>query len=442
MSDPSKKQLEAIQYLADATTSFVGYGGAAFGGKSWLAAAWITTMSLRYPDTAWGLARRQLVTLKKTTLMTLFKVFGEMRIVAGRDYTYNSNLGIITFTNKSQIFLIDMAYQPLDPLYTRFGGYELTGAVVDESAEAPLVAINTLFTRLGRRNNGKYGIKAKMLETFNPVKNHVYLRYYKPFSKGILPPERAFVRALPSDNPSPDVDEYIKNILVTGDQVTIERLIHGNFEYDDDPATLIDFDAQNDLFTNDHVPMTGEKFLTADVAGRGSDVFRVGCWDGWVLVEDIEMAKSTGKEVVDTIRAAKIRHGVPNSNIIYDADGVGGGVDGHFKGAIAFVNNGKALNGENYENIKAQMYFKLAGKINDYELWIKARKSEEKQEFIIQELGQIKRDALDSDGKLRLVKKEKVKENIGRSPDYTDMLMLRCWFDYRKKRHRVTAKAY
>ena len=181
---PSVKQTKAWQYLFDEETNFVGYGGAAYGGKSYLECYWITTMAIAYPDTGWGLGRKELSVLKKTTLLTLFKVFEECNIIPGRDFNYNAQANIITFTNKSVIFLLDTAYQPSDPLYTRFGGLELTGCAIDESAETDEGAITILFTRTGRRNNTgikngqPYNIGRKFMETFNPDKGHVYRRYY------------------------------------------------------------------------------------------------------------------------------------------------------------------------------------------------------------------------------------------------------------------------
>jgi len=47
------------------------------------------------------------------------------------------------------------------------------------------------------------------------------------------------------------------------------------------------------------------------------------------------------------------------------------------------------------------------------------------------ELEQVKRDKIDSDGKLQLLSKEKVKESIGRSPDYSDALMMRMYFCFK-----------
>ena len=74
---PSTKQFQAWQYLTDDHTTFIGYGGSAYSGKSWLLCYYLTTMSIAYPDTAWGLGRKALTNLKRTTLLTLFKVFKE-----------------------------------------------------------------------------------------------------------------------------------------------------------------------------------------------------------------------------------------------------------------------------------------------------------------------------------------------------------------------------
>jgi hypothetical protein len=117
----------------------------------------LTDMCLAYPGTGWLLGRKELLNLKRTTLLTLFKVFAHHGLEANRHYTYNQSTNIITFANDSQIFLFDLSYQPSDPLYTRLGDLELTGACIDESNEVPAAAIEIVKTRLGRRLNDKFG---------------------------------------------------------------------------------------------------------------------------------------------------------------------------------------------------------------------------------------------------------------------------------------------
>jgi len=158
-------------------------------------------------------------------------------------------------------------------------------------------------------------------------------------------------------------------------------------------------------------------------------------WSGFRVIEIFTLDKSSITQTSEAIRGLALKHKVPNSNIIADEDGVGGGVVDvlHCKG---FVNNSKALKEENqlmeYQNLKTQCYYKLAEKIQRNEVFIDCPDGY-LQDLIIKELEQVKRDKIDSDGKLRIIPKEKVKEIIGHSPDYTDALMMRLWFELSPK---------
>ena len=47
------------------------------------------------------------------------------------------------------------------------------------------------------------------------------------------------------------------------------------------------------------------------------------------------------------------------------------------------------------------------------------------------ELEQLQTWDVDADGaKLRLKPKDEIKQDIGCSPDWRDMMLMRCWFDY------------
>ena len=430
---PSKKQYEALKYLNDKETLYIGYGGAAFSGKSFLLCYWLTINSIAYPDTAWGLGRRELVNLKKTTLVTLFKVFAECGIEKEKHYKYNQQDNIITFFNGSVIYLIDTANKPSDPLFTRFGGLELTGAAIDESAETDYEAVKILFTRLGRRNNEKYGIKKKLLETFNPSKNHVYARYYKPHKANNELPFHKFVPALPKDNPAPEVDDYIKDILATSDEVTIQRLIYGNFEYDDDPSTMIQTNSIYNLFNVNKVE-EGLKAITCDVARFGKDASIIMLWNGYNVEKIYKYEKNSLTELANEIKSIAKLHRVEYENIVIDESGVGGGCVDLIPDCYGFISNARALNDENYNNLKSQCYYKLADKINSNEINIK---DEQYKAQIIEELEQVKRKNMDADGKMQVVPKDEVKKILGRSPDFSDTLMMRMVLDLRVV-HKLT----
>ena len=123
-------------------------------------------------------------------------------------------------------------------------------------------------------------------------------------------------------------------------------------------------------------------------------------------------------------------------NIISDEDGVGGGVVDSLR-IKGFVNNSRALpvhgKAENYQNLKTQCYYKYAERVSKGQVYISCDLSSKEKEEIIEEHEQIKSYDSDSEGKLRILPKELVKQNIGRSPDFTDGLMMREWFEIRPK---------
>ena len=219
------------------------------------------------------------------------------------------------------------------------------------------------------------------------------------------------------------------------DKATRERLLNGNWEYDDDPDAMLDFDAICDLWSNDYVE-DESMYMTADVAAEGSDLFVIGVWSGFRLIDVEVLELNDGKQGRDLMHAMRKRHKIPMSNICYDADGVGSMYRGDFKGATAFVNGatpigkikGKPVN---YQNLKTQCAYKLAEMINDREIYISFTKYRDE---IIEELEQLKRYKNDQEGKLRILPKDEVKKVLGHSPDFLDMLIMRMLFVIKPKR--------
>jgi phage terminase large subunit len=425
----SIKQSKAWRLLLDKVTLFVGYGGGAFSGKSYLMCYWLTYMAQTYPATAWGLGRKELITLKKTTLITLWKVFAEAGLVVDVHFTYNQTLNKIVFKNKSVIYLIDTAFKPSDPLYQRFGGLELTGCAIDESAETDRKAIDILFTRLGRCKNEEYGIKKKMLECFNSAKTHVYDRYYKPFKEGTETISKKFIHALPTDNPSPEVVDYVNDILLTGEESTIQRLIYGNFEYDDNPFAIYDYDKICDIFTNAFIVGNGKRYLSADIAYLGADTFFITIWDGFRIEKVIAIDKIDETAIGNKLIELSTEFRIPFSNIVYDSDGLRKFTANSLKklsGSRPFVNNSAPIKNKNYANLKTECAFLLKEKIEAGEIFIA---DEAFRAQIIADLENIRREPIDDEGKIKLEKKSKHKERTGKSPDAFDSIIMRMVFE-------------
>lgn len=218
------------------------------------------------------------------------------------------------------------------------------------------------------------------------------------------------------------------------DETSKQRLYYGNWEYDDDPAKLIEYDAILDLWNNDFV-QGGQRHISADIARFGSDSGIIFVWDGLRVLDIVKINQSSIPNTADVIRKLADSYQIPMSKVIADEDGVGGGVVDLLK-CRGFINNAKPLPEERknveYRNLKSQCYFHLAERINNAKIYL-SKPFAEHSEKIIQELEQVKRHNVDKDGKLEVLPKDKVKEILGRSPDYADALMMRMFFEIEYK---------
>lgn len=429
----TKKQTAALDFLEDSETEEVLYGGAAGGGKSVLGCYWVLKNCFKYPGSRWLIGRSELKNLKKTTLNSFFEVCQKQGLKSDSHFRYNQQESIIYIPNGSQIILADLFAYPSDPEFDSLGSLEITGAFIDECNQLVEKAKNIVKSRIRYKLN-EFNLKPKLLLTCNPAKNWVYYEFYSKMRQGSLEGYKRFIQALPGDNKHLPGSYLIS--LRQLDRNSRERLLNGNWEYDDDPAALISYDKILDSFTNNFESLKGEKYITVDVARFGSDRTVLGLWDGW----RVKFFSFKGLSVTETAKKVlqmQIQNEVPLSHVIADEDGVGGGVV-DITSAKGFVNNSKPLQNpksfadENYNNLKSQCYYRLAERINKGGLYIECEDPKMKAD-IIQELEQVKQYNMDKDGKKMVMPKDKVKEIIGRSPDYSDTLMMREWFELAPK---------
>jgi len=362
------------------------------------------------------MGRAILKSLKESTLLTFFQVCREWGLF--NDFTYNSIEGVIKWKNGSSVYLKDLFAYPSDPEFDSLGSTEYTGAFIDEASQITSKAKNIVMSRI-RFQLDKFGLIPKLLIASNPSKNFLYFEFYKPWKEKKLEKYRSFVPALVGDNPF--ISKYYIENLHKLDRVSRERLLYGNFEYDDDPTKLFDYDSIMDLFTND--AERGEKFCIVDAAGFGRDKTIVGFWEGFFLTEVIIKENISSHELDELLTARKI----PRSRV-KDLPGIKG-----------FVANARPIMKKketesdkvlhNYKNLKAQCWFELANYVNAGKLGITKKISLEARELLIEDLEQIKQKDPGKDQPLNVLSKEEIKENLGRSTDMGDMLMMRMFFE-------------
>ena len=422
------KQEHAVYYLKDKETKELIYGGAAGGGKSALGVLWLIEQCQTHEGSRWLMGRSKLKALKETTLNTFFEQATALRITD--QFVYNGQAGVIYWNNGSEILLKDLYAYPSDPNFDSLGSLEITGAFIDECNQITYKAWQIVKSRI-RYKIKQFNIEPKMLGTCNPAKNWVYAQFYLKDKNKSLDSDKKFIQALPTDNPHLP-QSYLDSLLSLDDN-SKQRLYYGNWEYDNDPAKLIDYEKIQNIFTNEFIA-GGQKYISADIARFGSDKMVIMVWSGFRVIDMFTLGKSSITETAQAIRDLANKHKVPLSNIIADEDGVGGGVVDILK-CKGFVNNSKPLPVEGqivqYQNLKTQCYFKLAEIIQSDRLFVLCKESTVVDD-ITKELEQVKRDKIDSDGKLQLMSKEKVKSFIGRSPDYSDALMMRMYFEFQQ----------
>lgn len=438
----NEKQKDMARAWLDPNITDIVYGGSKGSGKSFGGVNLIFGDAFIYPETHYFIARKKLNDIRKFTIPTIHEVF-QTWCISTKMYSFNGQDNVYTLSNGSKVFLLEAKYLPSDPLYMRFGSMQMTRGMIEEAGEFEKEAKENLHASIGRWKNDKYNLPGKLLQTCNPSKNYLYKDYYKPNKIGQLEPYKKFIQALPTDNKMLD-SGYLENLNRILSKAAKERLLFGNWEYDDDPTALCTYENILALFTNNHVLPGVKKYITADVARFGSDKAIVMVWHGNVIIEVFKFATSATTEIQSCINTLRVKHGIAAVNCIADEDGVGGGVVDNCK-IKGFTNNARPIidpktgKPENYFNLQSQCAYKLAEKVEANEIYFSptCNLSEKDKEEITEELEQLKSFDVDTEGKLRIAPKEVVKQHIGRSPDWRDVLLMRQAFDY-----TVSVKAF
>jgi hypothetical protein len=453
----SKKQKKAWNYLFDDSTVEILYGGSAGSGKSYLGCLWIIIESLKDPESVSAICRAEMVNIQKTTL----KTFDELCNNFGVTYKYNGRLNIIEFPNGSQIMLKELSNKPnKDPDYQSLGSLELSRAFVDECTEIEEKAWNILISRV-RKTKDLKGFVPKVLGTCNPQKNWVKRRFHDAERDKTLSSDKKFIQALPTDNPHL-ADSYIRS-LKNLDKITKERLLYGNWDYYDDDASLFKSDyfekiRSETLYggkegipsysvesnssiitvtTSSTISSTSNKmYATVDIGGGvGKDKSVCLIWKGLVIVDVLANSSSNVTDFIFSCCKYFKRYGIHSNNVIVDSTGIGFFVNDIFaknsyKNCISFHGSAKPFRGENYLNLRNQLYFVLSETYISIDM---ENISVDLPKFLEDELSVVRVSQTQAgDGKMRINSKNEQKRLLGHSPDFADCCMMRMYFEMKK----------
>lgn len=228
-------------------------GGAAGGGKSYLASVWLVSSCIRFGEIRAIVARKTLKSLKESTWNTIRMVIKRWGLVEDVHYRINNIAGTLRFWNDSVILMLDMADQPSDPNFERFGSMEATICAVDEVSEISQKAIEVLFSRLRWRTHETFMV-SKMLLTTNPTTNWVRGRFVQDDNGDRVACREGefYVPFSVFDNPDIGFRQtYEAALNKISDQATKERLLYGNWDFVEanDMAIYGKFDGAKHLIT-------------------------------------------------------------------------------------------------------------------------------------------------------------------------------------------------
>lgn len=222
-------------------------------------------------------------------------------------------------------------------------------------------------------------------------------------------------------------------------------------EYVENAGALFKYTALIDLFSNT-VTKSPEKYLIIDVADDGSDKTVFAFWHGLELYRIEQFERLNTETIIAQTREYAQAERIPYSQIAVDAIGVGAGVasSSYLDGIVAFKSSFQAMRTEKdfvrlpnvhyashvpliteYKNLRSQCIFTLASLVNEHKVACSISDVRIKEK-IIEELATYQ-DVSQGDGKRFATPKEDVKEIIGRSPDLSDTLIMRMYFQLREK---------
>lgn len=363
---------------------------------------------------------------------TLLKVLTAHWLEDKVDYNLNMQTKELVYSNGSKILFVPLKQQPSDPEFNWLWGYEITYAFVDEAQQVSSKALSIISSRFTEKIK-EYNLVGKTVMGCNPDKWHLYSRYIAPQKKEggkeeLYNDGAVFIQSLYKDNPYIDHEKYEAS-LANADNVTRQRLLYGNWDYDDTAGKLFEYAEIVDLF--EVIPEgSDERFISVDVARLGKDNTVITVREGMECWEIIRQQWRTTDQTAKRIKELEKDYGVPRWNIVIDVDWVWWWVADQVRWCVQFNNNGRPIDTgdiHNFANLKAQCYFELK-RIIEKRL-AKVNADGIIREKLSQELSNIRLKNEDTDNKIQLESKEEMKKRMGRSPDIADSIMMRMYFE-------------
>jgi len=324
----NRKQQLAYDYLTDLDSYIIVYGGAMGGGKSFLSAYFCVKqiMQNKRRNLKIMIASSTIKSLRTVIYPEIIKIASIINKAYKKDvirFNLDSKDDVIRCTyNQSSIMLVECSPRPSDPEFNYLNGPNIDYLLIDEAQRITEKAFEVLTARV--RSNTV--AKNKILLTCNPSDNWLRDRFYEPFLKQELDESIKFVSATFEDNIDNLASDYVSNLSKNKNEATLARMM-GDWYYDQLDNRFFDHNYLDNLFDIVYANQNNTKILSVDIASTGKDLTVFSVFDGNVLIDLRFQNISDNTSITNQINELVMTHKIKSKNVIYDASGVGSGLD-------------------------------------------------------------------------------------------------------------------
>ncbi|RZJ91873.1 MAG: hypothetical protein EOO20_03795 [Chryseobacterium sp.] len=194
--EPFPKQEEFINAVLSGKFSFVLFGGAIRGGKTFALLALFIILCKVFPGSRWALVRKDLPTIKRNLYPSWNKIKPDRFI-----QNHNNETHTVTFANGSQIIFYPENYAQ-DKNLDRWKGLEVNGFGFEEINECQQVSLYKAFERAGSYVVPGLKVQPKpiVIGTCNPTQGWVKELVYTPWKNGTLKHTWLYIQSRIHDN--------------------------------------------------------------------------------------------------------------------------------------------------------------------------------------------------------------------------------------------------
>lgn len=409
--------------------AFICMAGSTGSGKTQTALRFFLYKLLHYSNTKLAIVRKNLTTIKKTTVPSLLKAMHP------DIYTLNRSEWTITLLNGSQIIFVE-ADHTKDPELKKLRGLECTWALIEEGDEVIQKVFDILKTRVGRWNNDRHNVRPEIWITLNPSDGWVKETFYEPWREGKLPSNHHFYQFTIEDNNY--ADRSIIELLKTMSPEYQERYLNNNWDYKVDDNLLYPYSIIKPNLVGDRVPnQNTPRTLGVDVAIKKDKA--VWCYSDMLGIYKVNVydPKLSGEvnttEIADKTVVYMSQENVGHDFVVVDGDGLGAGIVGelghrylrppveYHAGAsvpdnFQYPDELKQLSAYKFGNMKAQLAFVLRELLRTTSFSLINHKE------LIKELTMVK--YVEKNGKIYVESKQDIKKRLGHSPDFFDSAIM------------------